>query len=39
MAFNNSEINQGKKIITSRPKKQLWLRLIKANSQSGIRLR
>ena len=39
MAFNNSEMKQGKKIITSRPKKQLWLRLIKANNQSGIRLR
>lgn len=39
MAFNNSEMNQGKRIITSKPKKQLWLRLIKANSQSGVRLR
>lgn len=37
--FNNSEINQGRKIITSRPKKQLWLRLVKASSQSKINLR
>jgi hypothetical protein len=39
MAFNNSEMNQGKKIMTSRPKKQLWLRLVKASSQSEINLR
>ena len=39
VAFNNSEMNRGKKIITSRPKKQLWLRLIKANSQSDVLLR
>ena len=39
MAFGDTGINQGKRIITSKPKKQLWLRLVKANSQSGIRLR
>ena len=39
IAFNESEMSQGKKIITSRPKKQLWLRLTKANSQSEINLR
>lgn len=39
MAFGDSGMNQGKRIITSKPKKQLWLRLVKANSQSGIRLR
>jgi hypothetical protein len=39
VAFDQLEMNQGKKIITSRPKKQLWLRLIKANSQSEINLR
>lgn len=39
MAFNETETTQGKRIITSKQKKQLWLRLIKANSQSGINLR
>ena len=39
VAFDQLEMNQGKRIITSRPKKQLWLRLIKANSQSEINLR
>lgn len=34
MAFNNSEMNRGNRIITSKPKTQLWLRLIKANNQS-----
>jgi hypothetical protein len=31
--------NQSRKIMTSRPKKQLWLRLTKASSQSEINLR
>jgi hypothetical protein len=32
-------MNQRKKITASRPGKQLWLRLIKADSQSEINLR
>jgi hypothetical protein len=39
MAFNDSEMNQRKTTITTKPKKQLWLRLIKASSQSGVELR
>lgn len=39
IAFNSSEMSRGKKIITSRPKKQLWLRLVKASSQSDVNLR
>jgi hypothetical protein len=39
IAFNSSELNRGKKIITSRPQKQLWLRLVKASSQSDVNLR
>ncbi len=39
MAFDDSEVRQGKKVVTSRPKRQLWLRLVKANSQSDSYLR
>jgi hypothetical protein len=39
LAFSDSEMNQGKKIITSRQKNQLWLRLVKASNQSEIKLR